>query len=257
MPNVTPQNTNVTLQELQAVPEREFTETWSPWHHTKIIDTVNTQLSELNIEPVPNSLSMELQGNDGAKLFGSLGLRSTNGREMQLGFRNALDKSFALGFVAGEKIYVCSNMGFYGQYRQVHIHNAQLTEERLSLFIRDAILSVTDEHKQQEHFIEQLREIQLGMNQFHTLTHAAMQRDIIKPSKFNTFLNGFREELRDQRDYGHEMTALHFHGAVTRYLRSTNMRLTMQRSMWLDDFLKERVIDGELTLENDLELIEA
>lgn len=233
----------VTESELALIDRPDFTDTWSPWHHSDVLAQVNTQLTDMGLEPMDNHMEVSDNGMD---LFGHMtiakfdndGLAPTMRHAKKLGWRNSMQKRFGLGFVAGDEIYVCSNLGFYGDYRETHIHNAQLDEERLKQFIRQAIASVWKEMENFDNWFSKMSEMQISFDELRVLAYDMMDRDILPPSKFKLFQTSLNEERATQKHL-HRHSMAHLHGAVTRTLRGGSINKTMRRTRDLAAYMQE------------------
>jgi len=228
----------VTRSELATVPEVPFTDTWTPWHHSHILDTVDAQLEDMGLRPIREHI--ELSDNR-MNMFGHIGIAQSEGAMYMLGFRNSMQKSFALGFVAGETVYVCSNMGFFGSFREVRIHNASLTEGVLFDFVRKAIESVREETLDYQEWFAKLKHLSISKEDFKVLTFDIMQAGIVPPSKFHKFSNDWDAERKAQEDYASESTLAHFYGAATRTLRGSSVYSTMGKTRALNQYIRDLV----------------
>jgi hypothetical protein len=101
----------VTREELARVPTPAATETWFPVSHDTCVSTVQRSLTDAGFEI--RSLRFGLARND-ARLFATVDLASplATGVSLAVGIRNSLDKSLPLGFVAGNRVFVCDNLAF-------------------------------------------------------------------------------------------------------------------------------------------------
>ena len=232
----------VTRSQLDNVPEVPFTDTWSPWHHSHIMETIDKRLKQNGLIKIDEHI--ELNANR-MNMFGHVKVerphRGTVGKAYSIGFRNSMQKDFALGFVAGEYIYVCSNMGFFGEYREVRIHNASLTEGVLFDFVGEAVKQVHFECEQNALRMGKLQQIAIDDDEMKVLTFDLMRAGIINPTKFNKFVMDFNIEVASQKDHFYDKTLAHIHGAVTRNLRGQSQHQVMQRTRKLDSYLKEIV----------------
>jgi hypothetical protein len=61
---------------------------------------------------------------DGSRLFGTLDLGTplTSGVTLAVGVRNSVDKSFPLGFCAGQRVFCCDNLAFRSDLLVRHKH---------------------------------------------------------------------------------------------------------------------------------------
>ena len=106
-----------------------------------------------------------------------------------------------------------------------------------------AIKGVT---KKMEIFTEwhtKLKDFELEETAFKVLTFESMKRGVFAPSKFNQFLNCYKEE-NDQTEHSESLYA--FHGAVTRLMRGTSLFQVQRNSDTLNN-----VIDDYMDLNSE------
>lgn len=105
---------------------------WHPVSHTKVLTTVCDTLETSGYRIRREQLAV---ARDGHRFFGTLDLDSTlvPGVSLAVGVRNSTDKSFPLGFCAGNRVFVCDNLAFrsellvkrkHTRYGEVRFHNA-------------------------------------------------------------------------------------------------------------------------------------
>lgn len=82
------------------------TESWFPLKHSQVLDKVGTTLEASGYRVTRERLAL---GRDGHRFFGVLDLDSplVPGVSLAVGVRNSTDKSFPLGFCAGNRVFVC------------------------------------------------------------------------------------------------------------------------------------------------------
>jgi len=222
--------------EVLAVPQPEFTNTWHPVAHRRVIETVNGVLEEAGIGVKDKRYSLSA---DGANCFSSWVLDSGfGGRDPMLGFRNSINKSFALGFCAGAHIIVCSNMMFGGEFVEFNKHTAQMDDQMLHLMATNSFEQIQqqliDFSKWHDHLAEFLFR---SRRNFKALVFDALNAGVISPPKFNQFLLAYEEEMKVDSTRSLKT----FHGSATRMMRenslfsqSTNNR---QLNSFCDDYM--------------------
>ncbi len=219
-----------------AVPEPDFTKTWSPYGHGRILGHVDRALESMGIGVVSETFTLTRGGKN---LFASMVLDVGNDeRKFNLGWRNALDKRFALGFVSGDYTMVCSNGCFWGDWVERQIHNKQLNDERLVEMVDGALGGAVVEMEKVIEWHEGLREVWLPKRDFKSMTFDLMAAGAFSPSNFNNYLAAVGEEVKTN-DSGRtdlEVTELDgvrlydVHGGVTRLARSWNTERQMVSS---------------------------
>lgn len=230
-------------EEIYAVPEVAFTDTWTPWQHGVVIDNIDEELGRRGIGLVNEYYDLSKDGKD---LFATLTL-DINGEDhdlpasckqsLMLGWRNSMKKRFSLGIVGGGFVYVCSNMGFYGEFKEVRRHDRRLDSLELKSFIHDTVELVITERVMFLDWFQQMTVHQFDKTDVKILTYEAMEKGVLPPSSFTKFTSGLIEEVEAQRDYASGLTAAHFYGGMTRALRGTGMLKLMDRTRSLTRLL--------------------
>jgi hypothetical protein len=96
------------LDRYEAPPE---TKTWFPVAHSAVLETTINRLGESGYRVRSTDLGVS---QDGHRFFGTLDLDTTlvSGVTLAVGIRNSTDKTFPLGFCAGNRVFVCDNLAF-------------------------------------------------------------------------------------------------------------------------------------------------
>lgn len=115
----------VTYEELKAVPTPQAEGRWRPVAHSAVLDTVRTVLTDAGYQIKSQDLAI---AREGKRFFATLDLGTplVEGVVLAVGIRNSTDKSFSLGFTAGNRVLVCSNLSFRSELlvRRKHTRNA-------------------------------------------------------------------------------------------------------------------------------------
>src|SRR5262249_35129285 len=111
----------VTREELDAVPTPAATATWFPVPHGTCVATVQRALTESGFEVRQTRFGLS-RGD--ARMFATVDLSSplATGVSLAVGIRNSLDKSLPLGFVAGNRVFVCDNLAFRSELSVTREH---------------------------------------------------------------------------------------------------------------------------------------
>jgi hypothetical protein len=121
-----------TAEELQAVPTPPAEGRWHPVSHRAVLDAVTGTLEAAGYGIRDRKLAI---ARDGRRFFGTLDLTTplVPGVSLAVGVRNSTDKSFPLGFCAGNRVFVCDNLAFraellvkrkHTRFGEVRFHNA-------------------------------------------------------------------------------------------------------------------------------------
>jgi hypothetical protein len=208
-----------TRSEIEAIPAPEYTKTWHPISHKEVLDSLDLIVQAEGVGVVNESYSTR---NAGRNMFGTWTLDiplGDGGSLVQLGFRNSLMKTFAVGVAAGTHVIACSNMQFSGQFLEFRKHTSGLTFEEL-LYVADAAFGkALDQAKELHEWHEGLRAIPLPEPQMKALTFDAMDRGILPANRFGAFREMHRAEVELAGDDG----LYPWHGALTRINRDLNL----------------------------------
>ena len=89
------------------------TRTWFPVRHASVLDTAVRSLEEAGYRVGAKRLAVSHQG---ARFFGTLDLTTELTPDgmvtLAVGLRNSTDQTFPMGFCAGSRVFVCSNLAF-------------------------------------------------------------------------------------------------------------------------------------------------
>jgi len=235
----------VTEKEVMAVKSPPYTDTWRPVSHREVIDAMEIACIATGIGVKSRTYSMNKYG---TRLFGlwTLDVKVGNGKQMDymLGFRNALDKSFALGACAGTHIMVCSNMMFSGDFITFRKHTSGLDQEELGRIAEDAVGGAVIEMEKLKDWQNGMQEIWVPKEDQKILTYDMMEAGVFSGSQFNKYLACLEEEKELENTVGGDLSSLYaMHGAVTRLMRGWNLLKVSESSARLktvcDDYQQQ------------------
>jgi hypothetical protein len=236
---------HATLSEVRAVPEPEFTKTWRPIGHAKVLDALTAATRNLGIGIKSETYSLSKTG---GCVFGSWVLDIGNHEsDYSLGFRNSVDKSFALGICAGTHIMVCSNMCFSGTFIEFHKHTSGLSEDRLLRITKQALGGAVIEMERMDKWQKTLHEVYVPKHDFKELAYDFATQGVFSPSNLSKYITHVDEEIADSwhRKKGRVLDGartLHaVHGGATRLMRGWNLLRSSEATKSLnsicDDYL--------------------
>lgn len=239
----------VSQSEVVAVPEIEGTETWNPIHHAKVINGVEHALDHyaLGIRDKCFELS-----DDGMNMFATYSL-DQGGSELawQIGFRNSMNKRFAVGITAGTKIYVCSNLVFTGDFIELRKHTKMLSVDQLMHISSKAVENTIWRIDALQQWQESLKEVPLTEQRKQELTYECMLSRVFPPSKFFTFVENF-----DTERYMNDDTLYSFHGAATRTIRQFSLGRIASASRILNGIINRELSEEAGSQELNQEALE-
>ena len=216
-------------KEIVAIPEPMFTKTWHPTSHRRVIGAMDQAIETAGIGLRDESYSTT---NGGKNMFASWTLDIPfNGGErfMQIGFRNSLMKTFAVGVCSGNYVVVCSNMCFSGDFVDFHKHTSGLNDDRLIELTAGAVNNVIEKGNQFDNWHQGLLDVPVPNDDFKVLTFDALDKGLVGANRFKSFLDNYTEEFDLHGD-----NLYSFHGAVTRQIRQINLFSISQRTNLLN-----------------------
>lgn len=112
-------------EEVYSIPGPEYTGTWSPISHGKLVDLVTSSLDSYGIKVWKSAFGLS---KDKQKMFGVLDTQLGHGLwqpdlTLSVGIRNSIDKSLSVGLTLGNRVFVCDNLCFSGEvvFKKRHI----------------------------------------------------------------------------------------------------------------------------------------
>jgi len=214
----------VTEAEVMAIPEPEFTSSWHPVSHARVIGSLDLAVRDHGLGVVERNYNIRREGK---QMFGTWQLdQKTNGSSWMVGFRNSIDKEFAVGIVAGTHVFVCSNMAFSGKFIEFRRHTGGLDAEELVQVATRSIGKLIGEMKDFSQWHEGLKAYGLLERDLKVLVYDAMKNWVFPPSKFQGFLECYREE----KQLRHHDSLYTFHGACTRLSRESSLFTVSERN---------------------------
>jgi len=227
----------VTEAVVRREPAPAFTSTWHPHSHAAVIDAVDAACKKHGWEIERKVYSLK----PGEKMFGVWDLKTmdnslvkTSENTLSIGVRNSINKEMSVGLCAGERVFVCDNMVFRGDFVLFRKHTGQLSSEELFIMADEALLTLQARYNALLTWHESLKEFKLSDANASLLAVAAMRRPypLISPSQFDDFGKLYFD---DRPRY---TPTLHgFHGAVTEMFQKHPMFYLMQRNERLVNFL--------------------
>lgn len=228
--------------EVRAVPMPEWTQTWHPVSHGQLLDALDKAVSvntRLAVKTRQYSLNQS-----GMQLFGVWDLDlDIAGRAWSVGFRNSLDKTLSIGICGGQRVFVCDNLAFNGEFIEFRKHTAGLEMDNLILLCAGALDQAQKDGLNFISWVMTLKEHELDAEGLSWLTVMAMKEGALAPSKFSLFLECLEIEYKLE----HEMTLYVWHGAITRAMKGESLFKISKRNESLN-----RVIGNFLTFERNI-----
>jgi Domain of unknown function (DUF932) len=153
------------------------TATWFPVAHAAVLDTACTRLTEAGYTVQSMDLAVS---KDGHRFFGTLNLDTVlvPGVHLAVGLRNSTDKSFPLGFAAGNRCFVCDNLAFAAA-TVVRKRHSKRGEARWGNAITTCIASLRSFAEMEAQRVKLMQHEEITEDRAHALILKAHLRDIV------------------------------------------------------------------------------
>lgn len=227
--------------EVIKVPQPKFTATWHPVSHKRVITSLENALENAGIGVMSEQYSL---GNEGKRMFGVWNLDIGHDKKTcySLGFRNSLDKSFAVGICAGTNVFVCSNMMFSGSFIEFRRHTSGMDEDRLIQTADDAVEGAVIEMKKLKKWHKGLREVWMDQDEKKCIVYDMITSNVFSGGKIRQYLKHLEEEKKLLKDKDNMTNLYNLHGAATRLMRDWNLlkisKSTKRLKMVCDDYVE-------------------
>lgn len=239
----------VSEQIVRSEPQPKFTSTWHPFAHATILDAIGKACKKFKLKIVRKEYSIRKN----SKMFAAWEIE-TQEREFNLtiGIRNSIDKTHSVGLCAGERVSVCDNLLFSGDFVIFRKHTGRLEIEEIEFYAEEALDALLPKMNHFHKWHEKLKATFLTYDQASLLTVSAMKQDLIPSSKFPQFYDLFY--VRESR----YATTLHgWHGAVTEIMRENSLLTIQWKNERLNKFIDYQahlLLSGYKDLEHAEEL---
>jgi len=230
----------VSEQVVRAEPQPAFTESWHPFSHAIVLDAVAAACKKFNLKVMRKEYSIRKN----SKMFASWEVRSTSGIlvrkekefDLAIGIRNSIDKTHSVGLCAGERITVCDNLMFSGDFVIFRKHTGRLEIEEIEFYAEEALDALLPKMNHFHKWHEKLKATKLTYDQASLLTVAAMKQDLIPSSKFPQFYDLFYV-----RESKYANTLHGWHGAATEIMRENSLLTIQWKNERLNKFIDYQV----------------
>ena len=116
-------------QDLLALPTPEATDTHKPIAHSRVISGLIEALTYRKLDVVREAYGITP---DGMRMFAFLEVNvESGGLRLGIACRNANDKAFALGLVAGYRTFICDNLALRGEFQAITRKHSKALEAGL------------------------------------------------------------------------------------------------------------------------------
>jgi hypothetical protein len=145
----------VTRDQLALIETPPPTSTWHPVKHVEVYDAVCETLKGAGYEIAKARLAVSHHGD---RFFGTLDLATpiTEGITLAVGIRNSQDKSFPIGFCAGQRVMVCANLAFTSEVVIARKHT-RFGQERYIAALASAVAALPSYQASAAEWVHQLQ----------------------------------------------------------------------------------------------------
>lgn len=219
-------------EAVRAVPCPDFTRSWRPYSHGEILDALASVCEAKKFQVVRKEYSMTASG---SRLFGAWEIATYDAElNLAIGFRNSLDKHFAVGLCAGERVFVCDNLAFDSEFVIFRKHSSLFTMDELVAIADEAMAVVLRRFERLRSWHTSLKSISLSAQQAAFLASAAIRRGLLAASSLPQFLKFYEEPKYSPSLHG-------WHGALTEVLKDQSLLTIQYKNADLNRFLRYEV----------------
>jgi Domain of unknown function (DUF932) len=203
-----------------AVPKT--TPTYSPLAHLDLIEAVKEQLDKRGLKVKDERYQ---QNRKGQQMFGHLTVAGHDAeQDMCLGFRNSYDKSMQVGVVAGNRVIVCSNLMFKGDFRAMQMHQGNVVQE-MNRILEKAVQSIEEQYALILKDTQKLKQVEVNPRLIHEILGELFYSESIVTEAQLRIIRG---ELREKTNFG-DGTLWDIYNHTTEALKTTPSGLVIGR----------------------------
>ena len=163
---------------------------WFPIAHHDVLRKVKETLNDAGYEVERQQLALARKEH---RFFGTLDLKTTlaSGVNLAVGVRNSTDKSFPLGFCAGNRVFVCDNLAFRSELLVKRKHT-RFGEQRFANAIADAVTALQGFREMEAQRLRALMNMELREEQADSFILRAFEKGIISTHQLPAVLKEWR-----------------------------------------------------------------
>jgi hypothetical protein len=140
-------------------------------------------------------------------------------RSFSIGFRNSINKTLGVGLVSGNKVTVCDNLLFSGEFIQFRRHTGTFTLEELDVMTMESVTKAIQQGEELNKWHDSLRDFTIGDRAKKEITYNLLDKKVIPSTKFHEFktLLGIENHIEGQQNL------YSIHGTVTRMVKDKSL----------------------------------
>jgi hypothetical protein len=233
---------NVQRDELKGLSTPLPTQTWHPVSHEMFDSLVRQSLTKAGITITQSHYGLSKSTEEGYRhrLFAILETQDKilSGQVgLTIGLRNSTDQSMSAGLVYGNRVFICDNLAFTGEYVIRRKHTARILED-LPAIIDRGVGKYFEQLERQRMLIERLQNHNLGDPEaYYTMVDAAA-RGIIPYS-------GIKTVRQEWHNPGHEVfsarTSWSLYNCFTEAMKRYVPEAAADRTLRLTGFFQSMV----------------
>jgi hypothetical protein len=228
----------VSRSEVAETPTPRATNSWQPIPHLTVLQVVEKALLRGGLRVTGQSHGLT---HDSSRYFGLLEIDTRSSESSWVvGIRNAHDKRFAAGIVAGAQILVCDNLCFSGEVALARKHTTNILRD-LPLLANEAVPTVYGHWKEHAARVERYQEVSIGDVRAHDLIVRSVDEGVMANSYIPKVLDEWREP---RHEAFREKTVWSLQNAYTEVFKG-RVDLLPERTLRL-----HRLLDHEVGLLN-------
>lgn len=216
--------------QVMAVKSPDFTDTWKPYSHKDVIQALSTACSEHGYKVGRREYSLN---ESQTRVFGVWEIEDQANGELNfaVGLRNSLDKHFAVGICAGERVFVCDNLVFKSDFIIFRKHTTNLDLDYLHTMSYEALKLVKIQFEELYEWHKSLKKREISRDEAITLAYGTVKENILPPSKLNTWYDCYNSGKYRETLHG-------FHGAVTEIITKRSLLTAQYANTHLNNYIK-------------------
>ena len=181
----------VTAEELEEIRAPEPQGRWFPTAHHKVLGKVKETLIEAGYEVKREQLALAKLN---ARFFGVLDLVTplSDGVALSVGVRNSFDKSYPIGFAAGNRVFVCDNLAFSAELMVKRKHTRH-GEKHFGNDIAGAVVKLNQFKEQETKRIAVMKETEVNDRTADSLILRAFEKGIVPTPTLPRVIQEWRE----------------------------------------------------------------
>ena len=231
----------ITKEELKSIPTPEPTKTWNPIPHIEVYDKINEVIKNMNVEVLNTRIDAHRSGKN-VFVIHRLSVGGDDERSIEFGWRNSINKNFALGFTSGTHITVCSNLVFTGEWMDFRKHTSGLNCDIINDMTTRGINYVVGEAQNMLVWFDELRNTQTTKPQIDSIFIRMLKSGLVPGIKILNLMNAYDEEI-DR--YGENLYSLY--NCATQTFRDLSLPVITKKSSELNKLIEMEMseITGE------------